>query len=139
MTTATAPSQQPSPARTHPLVDKHADVIAQATQALAERSYYSRFPESPSPRVYGEGAAEAGKAAYEALLDKAFAGLGDVRTDGGWVGEEVSPYGPALGITYPHLDVDAALAAALEAMPQWRAAGARTRAAVCVEMVERIN
>ena len=35
-----------------------------------------------------------------------------MRTDGTWVGEEVSPYGPALGITYPHLDVDAALAAA---------------------------
>ena len=52
---------------THPLVDKHAEVIAQATQALADRSYFSRFPESPSPRVYGEGSAEAGQAAYEAL------------------------------------------------------------------------
>src|SRR6476620_10180436 len=136
MTTATAPSQHP---QTHPLVDKHAEVIAQASQAFADRSYYSRFPESPSPRVYGEGAAEAGKAAYEGLLDKAFGGLGDVRTDGDWVGEEVSPYGPALGVTYPHLDVDAALAAATEAMPAWRDAGARTRAAVCVEIVEQIN
>src|SRR6476619_7517483 len=124
---------------THPLVDKHAEVIAQATRALADRSYFSRFPESPSPRVYGEGSAEAGQAAYEALRDNAFGGLGDVRTDGGWVGEEVSPYGPALGITYPHLDLDAALAAAVEAMPAWRDAGARTRAAVCVEIVVQIN
>ena len=132
MTTATAPS-------THPLVDKHAELLAQASTALAERSYFSRFPESPSPRVYGEGSAEAGQAAYEALRDNAFGGLGDVRTDGQWVGEEVSPYGPALGITYPHLDLDAAFAAAAEAMPAWRDAGARTRAAVCVEIVEQIN
>jgi phenylacetic acid degradation protein paaN len=138
MTTATAPSQSQQP-QTHPLVDEHALVVAQASGALADRSYYSRYPESPSPRVYGEGAAEAGKAAYEGLLGQPFAGLGEVRTDGTWVGGEVSPYGPALGITYPHLDVDAALAAALEAMPRWRDAGARTRAAVCVEMVERIN
>ena len=132
MTTATAPT-------THPLVDKHAEVIAQATQALADRSYFSRFPESPSPRVYGEGSAEAGQAAYEVLRDNAFGGLGEVSTDGGWVGDEVSPYGPALGITYPHLDLDAALAAAAEALPAWRDAGARTRAAVCVEIVEQIN
>ncbi|MEO6412276.1 MAG: phenylacetic acid degradation protein PaaN [Pedococcus sp.] len=130
---------------THPLVDKHAEVIAQATQALADRSYFSRFPESPSPRVYGEGSAEAGQAAYEALRDNRFGGskssggLGDVRTDGDWVGEEVSPYGPPLGITYPHLDLDAAFAAAADATPAWRDAGARTRAAVCVEIVERIN
>src|SRR6476619_932746 len=124
---------------THPLVDKHAEVIAQATRALADRSYFSRFPESPSPRVYGEGSADAGQAAYEALRDNAFGALGETQTDGGWVGDEVSPYGPALGITYPHLDVERAVAAALDALPAWRDAGARTRAAVCVEMVERIN
>ncbi|HEV7171639.1 phenylacetic acid degradation protein PaaN [Pedococcus sp.] len=132
MTTATAPAS-------HPFVDKHQSVLDEAAAALAARSYYSRYPESPSPRVYGEGAAEAGLAAYEALRDNAFGGLGDVRTDGQWVGEEVSPYGPALGITYPHLDLDAALTAAADAMPAWRDAGARTRAAVCVEIVERIN
>src|SRR5690348_16418092 len=124
MTTATTPTR-------HPLVEKHSAALDEAAQALAARSYYSRYPESPSPRVYGEGAAEAGKAAHEALLDNAYAALGDVRTDGAWVGEEVSPNGPRLGITYPHLDVDAAVAAALEALPAWRDAGARTRAAVC--------
>jgi phenylacetic acid degradation protein paaN len=133
MTTAPAPSTQ------HPLVDQHREALDAAAAALAARSYFSRYPESPSPRVYGEGAAQAGQEAYEALLDKAFGGLGEVRTDGTWVGEEVSPYGPALGTTYPHLDVDAALDAALAAMPAWRDAGARTRAAVCVEIVDAIN
>lgn len=132
MTQATTPSS-------HPLVEQHAEVLEQAAAALAQRSYFTRYPESPSPRVYGEGSAEAGQAAYEALRENAFGGLGDVRTDGQWVGEEVSPYGPALGITYPHLDLDAALAAAQEATRAWRDAGARTRAAVCVEIIDAIN
>ncbi len=133
MTTATAPA---SP---HPLVEKHGGVLEEAAAALAARSYYSRYPESPSPRVYGEGAAEAGVTAYEALLGKPFAALGDQPTDGSFVGSEVSPYGPALSITYPHLDVDPAVAAAHAAVPAWRDAGARVRAAVCVEIVDRIN
>jgi hypothetical protein len=39
---------------------------------VAERGYWSAFPESPRPKVYGEGAAEAGKAAFDALLNKPF-------------------------------------------------------------------
>ena len=131
VTTATTP--------THPLVEKHASALDEAAAALAARSFYTRYPESPSPRVYGEEAAGRGKAAYEAHLGKVFAALGDQPTDGATVGDEVSPYGPALGITYPHLDVDAAIAAAKAAMPAWRDAGARVRAAVCLEIVDAIN
>ena len=105
MTTATTPA-------THPLVEKHSADLDAAAAALAARSYYSRYPESPSPRVYGEGAAEQGKAAYEAHLGRPFEALADQPTDGTTVGDEVSPYGPALGVGYPHLDVDAAVAAA---------------------------
>ena len=131
VTTATTP--------THPLVEKHASALDEAAAALAARSFYTRYPESPSPRVYGEEAAGRGKAAYEAHLGKVFAALGDQPTDRATVGDEVSPYGPALGITYPHLDVDAAIAAAKAAMPAWRDAGARVRAAVCLEIVDAIN
>ena len=131
MTTATTP--------THPLVEKHATVLDEAAAALAARSFYSRYPESPSPRVYGEGAAEQGTAAYEAHLGKPYAALADQPTDGTAVGDEVSPYGPALGTTYPHLDVEAAIAAAEAALPAWRDAGARARAAVCLEIVDAIN
>ncbi len=41
--------------------------------AIAERGYWSPYPESASPKVYGEGAAEAGKAAFDALRGKPFA------------------------------------------------------------------
>ncbi|HON74065.1 MAG TPA: phenylacetic acid degradation protein PaaN [Dermatophilaceae bacterium] len=123
----------------HELLDRHAATLAAATEALAARSYYSKYPESPSPRVYGETAAADGVAAYEAHLGHRYDALADQPGDGAWVGAEVSPYGPTLGTTYPHLDVDAAVAAAQAALPAWRDAGARVRAAVCVEIVGRIN
>ena len=51
----------------HPLFERHRALLERALEAIAERGYWSAFGESPSPKVYGEGAAEAGKAAFEAL------------------------------------------------------------------------
>jgi len=119
------------------IVAKHKDKLESALAATAGRGYWSAYPESPSPRVYGEGKAEAGRAAYEAHLGKPFE-LGQPGADG-WVGGEISPYGPELGVTYEHLSADAALSAAATAMAGWRAAGPETRAALCVEMIDRIN
>ncbi|AXH97031.1 phenylacetic acid degradation protein PaaN [Ornithinimicrobium avium] len=126
-------------ATTHPLLDQHRETLETATQALRDRSYYSRYPESPSPRVYGEAAPERGQAAHEATLNKDFEALADQPSTGDTVGSEVSPYGPTLGVRYPQLDVAAAIEAARAAMPAWRDAGADVRAAVCVEIVDRIN
>jgi phenylacetic acid degradation protein paaN len=133
--TASAPGSQSA----HALLDRHASALADASAALAARSYYSKYPESPSPKVYGETAAADGLAAYQAHLGKQYVGLADEPGDGSWVGTEVSPYGPVLGVTYPHLDLDTAITAAQAAMPAWRDAGARVRAAVCVEIIDRIN
>ena len=131
----TAPATTP----THALLDTHAEVLDEIRQALTTRSWYSRYPESPSPRVYGETAAAEGLEAYEAHLGQPYAALSSQPTDGTSVGSEVSPYGPTLGVTYPALDVDAAFAAAKAAIPAWRDAGPQVRAAVCVEIVDRIN
>ncbi len=89
--------------------------------------------------MYGESAAADGLAAHDAHLNQTFAALASQPTDGSFVGSEVSPYGPVLGVSYPGLDLDAGLAAARAAMPAWRDAGAQVRAAVCVEIVDRIN
>ena len=121
------------------LVQTHEATLDEAAQALAARIYYSRYPESPSPRVYGEGAAQDGESAYAELLGTSFAALADQPADGEVDPQEVSPYGPALRVTYPRLDLDAAVDAATHAMRDWRDAGARTRAAVCVEIIDRIN
>src|SRR5512138_2327524 len=87
----------------HPLFEKHRATLDRALQAIAERGYWSPFPESASPKVYGEGSAEAGKAAFDALLGKPF----ELDQPGmvGRVGNERSPYGFALGITYPKADL----------------------------------
>lgn len=117
----------------------HNEVLETAITALTTREYYSRYPESPSPRVYGENAAQDGVAAFEQVRNAPFAPLADQPGTGEEVGSEVSPYGPPLGVRYPELDVEAGVAAAQAALPAWRDAGARTRAAVCVEIIERIN
>ena len=130
-TQATTPS--------HPFLDAHAATLDEAAEALRTRSFYSRYPASPSPRVYGEGSAESGLAAYDAHVGSAFAPLDDQPSTGERVGDEVSPYGPTLAITYPVLDIDEALPAARAAMRAWRDAGPRVRAAVCVEMIDRLN
>jgi len=121
------------------LVETHRETLQRGREVLASRGYFSRYPESPSPRVYGETAAAEGLAAFEAHCGAEFSALGDQPTDGTFAGSEVSPYGPQLGVRYPRLDVDAAIAAAKNAIPVWRDAGALTRAAVCVEIVDAIN
>ena len=134
----TVPSQTTASDVQASLRERHRAVLAEASQALATRSYYARYPDSPSPRVHGEGAAEAGRTAYEQLLGRPFDLAGQPAL-GEPVGSEVSPFGPRLGVTYPGLDVDAAMVAAREAMRGWRDAGPRTRAAVCVEIIDRLH
>jgi hypothetical protein len=41
---------------THPLFEKHRATLEGALGAIATRSYWSAFPEMPSPKLYGETA-----------------------------------------------------------------------------------
>jgi phenylacetic acid degradation protein paaN len=120
-----------------PLFERHQALLDNALKAIAERGYWSAFPESPSPKIYGEGAAEAGKAAFEALLHKPFA----LSLPGavGTVGAERSPYGFALGVTYPKADLDALFAAIARAETPWRKAGPEAWIGVALEILARIN
>jgi phenylacetic acid degradation protein paaN len=121
----------------HPLFDKHRPLLDRALAAIAERGYWSAYPESPSPKVYGEKAAEEGKAAFDARLGKTFEmGLPGVV---GRTGAEVSPYGFPLGIEYPKVDVDALIAGVEKARQAWRRAGPEAWVGVCLEIIDRIN
>jgi phenylacetic acid degradation protein paaN len=122
----------------HPLFTKHAETLDKALTAIAERTYWSAYPESPSPRVYGEHAAADGEAAFRAYLGNDFP-LKDQPAITDWVSTEHSPFGIELDVRYPHSDVDGLLAAAAASMPAWRAAGPQTRTAVCVEILTRLH
>lgn len=131
------PSSAPAAARA--LVKTHRAALAEALAAISSRCYLSRYPESPSPRVYGADAAEAGRAAFERHRGQPFDQLVDQPSASGRVGDETSAYGPALGIGYPDQDVEPLLSAAAAGMRAWRDAGAEVRAAVCLEAVDRIH
>ena len=84
----------------HPFFERHRELLERAVKAIHERSYWSAFPESA--KAYGEGAAEAGKAAFDRLLGQRFP-LPQPATTGD-VGGERSPFGLPLGVTYPKPD-----------------------------------
>ena len=113
------------------LVARHQPTLDAALAAIRTREYFSAYPESPSPRVYGETAAPVGQAAFDAWLGQDF----PLETPGadGRIATERSPYGPDLGVRYPRITadgLDALLSSARDAMPSWRDAGPAVRSAV---------
>jgi phenylacetic acid degradation protein paaN len=121
----------------HPLFEKHRATLDRALEAIATRGYWTPYPESPSPRNYGEDAAAAGKAAFDALANQRFPLTQPGTT--GQVGAERSPYGIRLGITYPKVDVDGLMAAIETAQRSWRKAGPEAWVGVSLEILDRIN
>ncbi|HEX7327631.1 MAG TPA: phenylacetic acid degradation protein PaaN [Casimicrobiaceae bacterium] len=121
----------------HSYFERHRATLDRALEAIASRGYWTPYPESPSPKVYGEGAAEKGKAAFEALLGRPFT-LNQPATIG-TVGNERSPFGPVLGITYPKADQNGLLVAVEAAQARWRKAGPEAWVGVSLEILKRIN
>jgi phenylacetic acid degradation protein paaN len=124
----------------HELFERHHEMLERAVAATRSREYFSAFDESPSPRVYGEEAAPAGKASFEGLLGSEF----PLSTPGatGTVASEKSPFGFELGVTYPRVTeagVDELLSAARAGMKAWRDAGPAGRVGVCLEILHRLH
>ncbi|MEU0659948.1 phenylacetic acid degradation protein PaaN [Streptomyces lavendulocolor] len=120
------------------LSERHRSTLEQALEAIRTRAYWSPHPEHP--KAYGEDgslSAADGLEAHKATLGARFE-LDQPGTDG-WTGGEVSPYGPELGVEYPHADVDVLLPAMRAGMAAWRDAGPDTRALVCLEILARIS
>ncbi|MGW5775838.1 phenylacetic acid degradation protein PaaN [Streptomyces sp. NPDC003863] len=120
------------------LAEKHRSTLDQALSTIRTRAYWSPYPEHP--KAYGSDGsldAAAGLAAHQSVLNTRFE-LDQPGTDG-WTGGETSPYGPSLGIEYPHADLDVLLPAMRAGMGAWRDAGAETRALVCLEILARIS
>ncbi|GAA1965899.1 phenylacetic acid degradation protein PaaN [Kitasatospora viridis] len=118
------------------LIARHQETLTRALTALAERDYWTPYPEIA--KAYGESAPADGKAAFDALLGTVFTLPGHPGT-GETTGTEASPYGIELGIAYPVAETDALLTAAAAAKADWAAASPAARAAVCLEILARIN
>jgi phenylacetic acid degradation protein paaN len=119
------------------LLDKHRATLDGALEAIRTRGYWSAYDEMPSPKSYGETAAEDGKAAFGAHLGQRFAL--DQPGEQGWHGGERSPYGIELNVSYPVCDPEVLIAVGRKAMDGWQKAGVDGRTGVCLEILERLN
>lgn len=119
------------------LFAKHKATLDGALKAIHNRDYFSPWSENPSPRAYGETAAEDGEAAFKAHLNKPFEL--DMPGISGRTGAEVSPYGIEMNIQYPTVDMDKLLPAMEEARKAWRDAGVEGRTGICLEILDRLN
>jgi phenylacetic acid degradation protein paaN len=119
------------------LFTRHRALLDKAVAALGDRGFWTPFPEVPSGKIYGENAREDGLAAYEARLGTAFALEG--HPESGRVGAEISPWGPALGITYPAADPGTLIAASESAGIAWAAATPEVRVGLLIEALVRLN
>ncbi len=117
------------------LLERHRETLEGALEAIATRGYWSPYPEFP--KAYGEDAPAAGLQAFKDLLGQRFSL--DQPSTGDWVGDERSPYGFDLGVSYPRADGDGLIAAAAAALPAWRDAGVDARTGVALEVLARLN
>jgi phenylacetic acid degradation protein paaN len=122
---------------THPLLNTHRATLDGALDAIATRGYWTPYPEQASPKIYGEGASEAGKQAVVATFGQRFE-LGQPGT-AGWLASDRSPYGVEIGVRYAVCEIEALLAAATQAMPAWQKFGVDGRTGVCLEILHRLN
>ncbi len=123
---------------------RHGSTLERAREVIRTREHWSPYAEDPQdPQAYGRGARAAGEASFRRLLGRRF-DLGQPGRDGTVgpaprTGGERSPYGGPLEVSYPHCDPDVLLPAMRAALPAWRDAGPEARAAVCAEILHRIN
>jgi phenylacetic acid degradation protein paaN len=120
------------------LSERHAATLASAITANRERTFFAHWPEPPSGKIYGETANADGEAAFNDQLNKPFEGL--LQTGAmGRVGQEASPWGFELGITYPFTPTLTLVNQASNAQTAWQSLLPEQRAAVLIEGLERAS
>lgn len=111
-------------------------MLDRAIRAIAERTYYSAFPESHDDPAYGTDARARGQAAFRGHLERRFPL--DTELTEHIDGEAASPYGLKLSLRYSDLPVDFAVQRARQALGPWSAIHFEQRAGVCIEILNRL-
>lgn len=117
--------------------EKHEQTLQKAIAANNSRGYYAQYPENA--KVYGDEAAAAGLAAFQARFNTDFMELQQgqpLRFEG----EEISPYMQiGLGIRYPIFADKILVKNALENTSSWAKATPQIRAGILIEALERMQ
>lgn len=117
----------------------YTQTLHQAIDALHSRNFFSLFPESPSPEVYGEDSDRKGQEAFNNLLHQRFPELQQPDPQA-WVGQEESPYTrQPLGIRYPYFVPETLLERAQAAFHVWRKVKRDTRATLLLQTLDRLR
>lgn len=119
------------------LFEKHNKTLSRALDEIKNRGFWSPYFEIPSSKVYGEGTKETANESFKAQLNNRFEIKG-LESDK-YIGKEISPYGFALGITYPSIKADKLVEDSKTAMNQWKNVSLDERAGICMEILDRIN
>jgi phenylacetic acid degradation protein paaN len=118
------------------LFNKHKELVYEAVEAIASRSFHTVYLENP--KEYGEEEKENGLTAFQVKLNTDFNEI-LVKSDE-WVGEEVSPYmQTGLGIRYPYLPPETLVSNAKDAWKSWKNIDLEERAGLLTEALERIK
>lgn len=128
-----------APETSHALFTKHQETLSAAMNAIHERTFYAKWIEAPSKRVYGETAMKDGIAAYKAQVGNPFELRQDALTE--VVAAENSPYTlEAQNIAYPAFDdVNRYIETAQASYDAWRKADIYTRAGILTESLEAVS
>lgn len=121
------------------LESKHRSLLEEAVKAIHQRTFYTPYPEHPSPKIYGETADEDGRNWFKSSIGKHFEELQQSDT-AGWVGGESSPFlQENLGIIYPTVAVEEYVANAMRARESWRQLKPIKRSVLLIESLERLR
>lgn len=122
------------------LIEKHQDSIKQATDAFYSRDFYVHFPEMPSPKNYGEGAAEKGLKEYNQMVGQIFDTLHQDKDEVLMSDEESCFDSRNIGNFYPiYNNSDDYIKVSQKAFQSWKKTAPQFRAALLMECLEKIK
>lgn len=121
------------------LFQQHKGTLEEAINAIHERTFFSKYVENPSPKIYGENADQEGREKFDRLLNTQFSELKQ-KIEKNWVGGEESPFfRKPLGIKYPSLDVNSYIENSTAALQSWRKIAPEQRAGILIESLEKVK